>query len=189
MGLPFPRSTGDRRRKGGAIPTCSHQMAAQNSQLGRDLTCRMCPPRCCSKTSETRATGPRRPGAADRGNRRVRASRWGSPCPGQPSGAQAVLNLAATMENQFTGWLFSTGQRHRRCVTHPAKRGFVHTLTLLHTKSGLLQHSAGDTEVTRTSKPLLGPEARSNEEQVKVKVGLCGEGLRQENQQLNARLA
>lgn len=44
-----------------------HQVAARSSRQGGGLTCKMCPPRCCSKTSETNATGPLWPGAADTG--------------------------------------------------------------------------------------------------------------------------
>lgn len=50
-----------------------HQVAARSSRQGKDLTCKMCPPRCCSKTSETSAMGPRWPGAGDRGRGEARA--------------------------------------------------------------------------------------------------------------------
>lgn len=53
----------------GAVLLGGHQVAARSSRKGRGLTCKMCPPSCCSKISETNATGPLRPGAGDRGTR------------------------------------------------------------------------------------------------------------------------
>lgn len=92
----------------GAVLRGGHQVAARSSRKGRGLTCKMCPPRCCSKISETRATEPLRPGAGDRGT--GEAGACGLADPGL---------LGRTPGNQATNFLSSS----QSCSHHGVLRG------------------------------------------------------------------